>query len=339
MIINLMLGSKRGGLEQAAIDYAEALAMTGMDGLSIVAPHGWAHQQMQALGLPHTTLKQHSSRDVLAGWRLRKIIRAAGGLATICHGNRALALALPQRAAPVIAVAHNYQTKRFARANACFAITQHGMEALAHALPAHRLHFMPNMVRVPQLAPRAPLRQPPVIGSMGRFVPKKGYGMFIDALAMLRAQGVEFRAVIGGGGDEEDALRAQLVHHGLEHQVTLCGWVDDKAAFFGAMDLFVLPSHHEPFGIVLIEAMAAGVPVISTAAEGPREILADAAHGMLVPVGDAAALAGAMHAALQQPEATHAMGEAGRRHATHCYSMQAMAARLQQALSTIITGI
>ena len=338
-IINLMLGVQRGGLEQAAIDYAEALKLAGQDCLSIVAPGSWAQQTMQPANLPHHTLKQRSGHDLPAAWRLRRMVRAAGGKAIICHGNGALSLALPLRAAPVIAVAHNYQTKRFRRADACFAITQHGLDALAHAgIPRQRLHFMPNMVRLAQAPTRHAMRQPPVIGSMGRFVPKKGYALLIDALAMLRANGVTFSAVIGGGGDDENALRAQIAHHHLQDTVTLPGWVENKAQFFAAMDVFVLPSHHEPFGIVLIEAMAAGVPVISTATEGPREILPSPALGMLTPVGDAAALAAALQQALADAPATAAMGEAGRAHVAALYSPQSMAGRLNAALATIITG-
>lgn len=339
-ILNIMLGRKRGGLEQAAIDYAEALALTGRPTLTVLHSEGWARQEFSDRNLPYVTLDTLGMWDVFSMWKLRRIAIDARAQAAICHGNRALSMALwALRSIPIIAVSHNYQTKRFARADACFTITRHAFETLAAEGIGHqRLFPMPNMVRMGPAPQRTGMRHPPVIGSMGRFVGKKGFDVLIEALAELDRRGVAFRAILGGGGDQEDLLRRRITRYGLDEKIALPGWVQDKDAFFASLDLFVLPSHHEPFGIVLTEAMAAAVPVVSTASEGPREILSANETGLLTPVGDATALADAMQKLLADPALALQLGQAGRATVTQHYTPEAMARRLDEALATILTG-
>lgn len=339
-VLNLMLGRKAGGLEQAALDYAEALRLAGIPALTVTMPDAWALAGLRATGVATTTLRQMGGWDPLAALRLKKIARTADATVVICHGNRALTLALAALSAsiPVIAVAHNYQTRRFRHADACFCITEHLRQTLVEqGIASQRLFFIPNMVRLPERTSH--LAQTPhtvpVIGSMGRFVAKKGFELYLEALSHLAARGVAFKAVLGGDGEERGALQSLIAQHGLSDHVQLTGWVTDKAAFFNALDLFVLPSHHEPFGIVLIEAMAHGVPVISTASVGPREIIRDGEDGMLSPLGDARALADDMAQLLAAPIRRQAMAQAAFSKVRGCYSMEAMAARLQSALGRL----
>lgn len=340
-VLNLMLGKKRGGLEQAALDYAEALQMAGEPTISILAQGSWAAEAFTLAQQPFSTISQRGGWDLLAAARLRKHIRAHGASVLLCHGNRALALALlaRTRGVKVVAIGHNYHTKRFHRADACLAITDHGAQALAaKGIAQARIHLMPNMVRPTDVPPRPMFRAPPRIGTMGRFVPKKAFDLFIRACTILKERGIAFEATLGGGGDEEPTLRHMVRDAGLEATLTMPGWVSDKQAWFDALDVFVLPSHHEPFGIVLIEAMDQRLPVIATASEGPREIIQPGENGLLTPLGDAAALADAMAALLADPERARALGEAAKHDVGARYSPQAMAARLREALAAIRTG-
>ena len=141
----------------------------------------------------------------------------------------------------------------------------------------------------------------PVIATAGRLVAVKDHSTLLKAFALVRAQRPA-RLVIFGEGPLDAALRAEADALGIGHQVLLPGYVTNPAACYAAADLFVLSSRSEGFGNVLIEAMEAGVPVVSTdAPHGPREILADGQYGMLVPVGDAVALADAMAKSLDHP--------------------------------------
>lgn len=141
----------------------------------------------------------------------------------------------------------------------------------------------------------------PVIATAGRLVPVKDHWTLLRAFAALRA-GRRARLVIFGEGPLAAELQAYAHEIGIGSDVLFAGYVNDPAACYAAADLFVLSSTSEGFGNVLVEAMAAGVPVISTdAPHGPREILGDGRFGALVPVGDAAAMANAMAEMLDRP--------------------------------------
>lgn len=144
----------------------------------------------------------------------------------------------------------------------------------------------------------------PVIATAGRLVPVKDHRTLLRAFVMLRA-GRRARLVIFGEGPLAAELRAYAQESGIGADVLLAGYVNDPTACYAAADLFVLSSTSEGFGNVLVEAMAAGVPVVSTdAPHGPREILDDGRFGALVPVGDAEALAKAMAEMLDHPTST-----------------------------------
>ena len=118
-----------------------------------------------------------------------------------------------------------------------------------------------------------------------------------------------FRLEIGGDGPERDSLEALAARLGIGDRVTFCGWVDDVAAFLADADLFVLPSRIEPFGIVVLEAMACGVPIVATRVSGPLETL-DEDTALLVPSDDPAAMAEAVMAVFHAPEAAEARAQA-----------------------------
>ena len=342
--LNLMLGKKRGGLEQASLDYAEALAAANIAALTIISPAAWVEAPMVAAGVPHQSLPNMARWDLLAVWRLRRIAKRTNATAIICHGNRALTLALMafksrftihDSRPTIIAVAHNYQIRRFAKADGCLAITQHLADHLA-AHGAKNIQLMPNMVRIPHVVPHGHFREPPVIGSMGRFVQKKRFDLYVQALAMLKERGVKFRAILGGDGEKADSIRALIKNCELENHVTLSGWVRDKAEFFADIDIFALPSQHEPFGLVLIEAMAYGVPVVTTDAEGPSEIVHDGVDALLTPRGDAQAMADALEKLIKHEQKARIMAAAAQVMVTRDYSLAAMAERLKTALAHLI---
>ncbi len=141
----------------------------------------------------------------------------------------------------------------------------------------------------------------PVIATAGRLVPVKDHKTLLRGFAELLKQRPA-RLVIFGDGPLLGELRDETQAIGIASSVLFAGYVNDPAACYAAADLFVLSSTSEGFGNVLIEAMATGVPVVSTdAPHGPREILLGGKYGTLVLVGDAEALAVAMAQMLDHP--------------------------------------
>jgi glycosyltransferase involved in cell wall biosynthesis len=149
----------------------------------------------------------------------------------------------------------------------------------------------------------------PVVVTAGRLVPVKDHFTLLKAFALLRASR-RARLVIFGEGPLEAELRRCAAELGIGGDVLFAGYVNDPTACYALADLFVLSSTSEGFGNVLIEAMAAGVPVVSTdAPHGPREILAGGRFGPLVPAGDGQALAAAMAATLDRPPSAKLLQE------------------------------
>ncbi len=339
-VFNLMFGRLRGGLEQAAVDYAEALTHGGVAHTTLLSPDAAIASTLKAREEPIIHLGNYGWWDWLAIIRLRRLVRRRRARALICHGNRALSLArrAAHHLAPVIAVAHNYRTTQFLAADACLAITAHAKHHLiADGVPAGRIHFMPNMVRLPEQLHVVTPATPPVIGTFGRLIARKGFQDWLEALALLRNRGVAFTARLGGDGEDYAELAQQVETLGLTSHVTLTGWVD-AGRFLRELDLFVLPSRHEPFGIALIEAMAHGVPSIATAVEGPREIITHEQEGLLVPAQDPAAMADAMQRLLADPALSRHLADAAYRRVAQEYTLNAMADRLKTALYGIISA-
>ncbi len=137
------------------------------------------------------------------------------------------------------------------------------------------------------------------VGSVGHLAPIKGFDDFIRAAEIVCRvrDDVEF-VIVGEDKSERGENRREVVQLidrlKLRDRVRLLGWVDDVASVLPTFDLFVSSARAEPFGLSIIEAMAADVPVIATASEGAREIIQSGETGIIVPVGDAAAIANAV---------------------------------------------
>jgi glycosyltransferase involved in cell wall biosynthesis len=179
--------------------------------------------------------------------------------------------------------------------------------------------FDPSRLPGPSIM-RAKLGLPPdgpLIGMVGRLQRWKGMHVFIDAMAQVHCSRPDARAVIVGGAHETepryaDELRAQVRARGLEGVVTFAGFRTDVAEWMQAMDVFVHASEREPFGIVVIEAMALGKPVIAGSEGGPAEIIEDGVNGVLVPYGDDGSLAHAILRYLDDHAFASRLGAAAR---------------------------
>ncbi len=150
----------------------------------------------------------------------------------------------------------------------------------------------------------------PVVGTIGRLHRQKGHRHLLEASAMLRKEGREFRVNVVGEGDLRPQLEAQLHEEGLEGIVRLQGSRSDVPACLAGFDVFVLPSLWEGLPLALLEAMASGLPVVASSVDGVPEIVTDGVNGLLVPPGDPAALAGALKRLLDDPAERRKLGAA-----------------------------
>jgi glycosyltransferase involved in cell wall biosynthesis len=163
------------------------------------------------------------------------------------------------------------------------------------SIPGSRIRVIYNPVITPELIrkgqefpdhPWFQPGQPPVILGMGRLVPVKDFDFLIEVFSLVRKV-VPARLIIFGEGPERTNLQNLIRGLGMDGEVHLPGFIENPYPFLSHSALFVLSSRHEGLPGVLIEAMAFGIPLISTdCPSGPREILEGGKHGRLVPVGD-----------------------------------------------------
>ena len=145
------------------------------------------------------------------------------------------------------------------------------------------------------------------VGMIGHLAPIKGQEDFIRAAAIVCAQRSDVKFIIAGedksrSGEHRRDIESLIRELRLEQRIELTGWIDDVADLLSTLDVFVSPSRSEPFGLSIVEAMAAGVPVIATRSEGAREIVDADETGLLVPIGDVEALANAIKQLLADPD-------------------------------------
>lgn len=176
-----------------------------------------------------------------------------------------------------------------------------------------------NPVEMPAVRSATQPQSVPRITFPGRLVPEKGHQSLIAALSLLKTP---VNVTFAGGGP----LTQELANAAPDVRITGPLPHDEMLTEIAQADLVVIPSTHEGFGLTALEAMALGRPVIATRAGGLPEVLGDT--GLLVPVGDSAALAQAIQGLLDDPERCISMGRAGRERAQGQFSPPAIAAQL-----------
>jgi glycosyltransferase involved in cell wall biosynthesis len=179
------------------------------------------------------------------------------------------------------------------------------------------------------------------VGMVGRITPWKGQDVFVEAVAPLLREDPALRAVIVGdcveGTDAEyRAARAfkrgvidRVAALGLSDRIVLAGFRPDARRLVGSLDVFVLPSREEPFGLVLLEAMAAGVPVVATNTGGPPEILRHEREGLLVEPGDPGAMTGAVARLLSDGDLARRLAGAARQRLRDAFTLDTTVRRLE----------
>ncbi len=161
-----------------------------------------------------------------------------------------------------------------------------------------------------------------LIGNVGSLTPRKGHRHLIEAMpAIVKEHGSAHLFVIGEGPEKQhlEQLRVSL---GLESVITMLGFQDDVAPLLRQLDLYVHPSIHEPFGIAILEAMAASKCVVATAVGGVPEIVSEGVTGYLVPPGESAALSDTISYALRHRDKAIDMGRAGRERVADLFDIQ-----------------
>lgn len=307
-----MLARKFGGAERLFVDFCIALAESGEDVQAIcLAGSDSASLLKDHDSIKLATIKVLGSWDMFASGKIAALLKEHGSQVVQAHLARGALLAgraCAQLGLPLVVTTHNYIDPKYYR-HVSMLVPPTRAQAdyyLGKGIPEERIslirHFSPleKAVNVRRGTDKH-LR----FVAVGRLVHKKGFHVLLESFARLaEKQGERISLDIGGAGPEEASLKQMIARLGLQDRVRLVGWIDDVAAFLQTGDVFVLPSLDEPFGIVVIEAMASGVAIVSTTSQGPSETL-DQDTAWLSEVNDVESLAQAMQQASGSAEQRH----------------------------------
>jgi glycosyltransferase involved in cell wall biosynthesis len=199
-------------------------------------------------------------------------------------------------------------------------------------VPASRIRVIRNGVTLPPPSPAGVAALERRVGNtagvlristVASLTPKKGHAVLLHALVELRNRGVRCVALFAGEGPERARLESLATQLNLGDAVHLLGGVNNIADVLAATDIFVLPSLIEGLPLALLEAMHAGMPIVATAVGGVPEAIASGSNGLLVPSGDAAALAAAIAELEGSQERRETMGRRARESAADRFSESA----------------
>jgi glycosyltransferase involved in cell wall biosynthesis len=168
-----------------------------------------------------------------------------------------------------------------------------------------------------------------VVGAIGRLVPQKAMHVLLDAAPRLLAADPDTRFLVVGDGPLRGELEAQAARLRVAHAIRFAGYQEDVVSAYAAMDVFVLPSRDEGFGLVFLEAMAMGVPVVGTRVIGSEDAVDDGVTGLLVPYADAPALAEAVGRILHRSELAGRLRDAASQRVRNVYSRERCAAQVE----------
>lgn len=215
-----------------------------------------------------------------------------------------------------------------------------------YKVPETRCHTIHNGVHVarfdqPQLRDgvRSQLGLAPddcMLLATGNLTEVKGHRYLVAAVQKLVSRGSNVKCFIAGRGELEEALQAQIKKCGLEHHVFLLGYRSDIPALLSAADIFCMPSLNEAFGYSLVEAMAAGLPVVASCVGGIPEVVGDGREGFLMPAADIEGLAAAIDRLRQQAELRKKMGEAGFLKANQRFDLAIMLRQTQKLFNLLL---
>ena len=324
----------RGGQNQVLVTIMGLRAL-GHRTLLVAHPNGELRQRAKE-GLDLIALAPKTEMDLSAAWRLSRLIKQVGADVIHAHDPHGVAMAalalsmstLPAKP-PLIAsrrvdfrMKGNTLSRWKYRQVDCFICASDAIRKLllsdgVEPSRAVTVHEGIDLERV-ESAPPAKLHEEfwlphhaPIVGNVAALVPHKGQRHLIEAATLVLRQVPDARFVIAGEGELRDSLERMIKENRLEKHVVLAGFRPDVVSLHKAFDIFAMSSVTEGLGTSLLDAMAAGKPIVATTAGGIPEVVVDGETGFLVPPRDHRAMADALVKLLKDAELRKRMGDAG----------------------------
>lgn len=337
-----IIGSRQlGGAEQFFLRLVSALDRQGLTVLAVSRPGGLVNEALNGT-VPHQTIPMRNGWDFFSALKIRRLIHSARPSIVQTYMGRATRLTRLPRGSAAIHVARlggYYKVKGYYQhAQAWVGNTRDICDYLVReGLPADRVYHIGNFA---PLAPspadtvvqalRQSLQIPAeavVLFALGRFIEKKGFADLLEAFARVPRviHGRPVILLVAGDGPLQKPLQRQARQLALTARLRWVGWQNDPGPFYDLADMLVCPSRQEPLGNVILEGWAHRLPVIATRTAGPLDLVTEEENGLLVEIGNPAALAARITALVKAgPEDWRYLAENGRRSVAQHHSEEAV---------------
>lgn len=339
-------GELAGGGEHSLLDLVSALLPSRFRPLVVCPNPGPLQARLEALGVSVEVLQFPAWRSLHINTigrtlgRLAELVRAYRIALLHCNATWRIALCggLVGRWCRVPVIWHvrvgepdGWKDRLLGRLATRIVVNSDAVARRFAGVAEHKVQRIHNGIDLRRFVPCSPsstlkasLRLPPqaaVVGSVGRFVPYKGYHHLLDAAAIVRQKRPDVHWVLVGDGELREKLEGQCQRLGLATAVRFIGWQERVSEYLALFDVFVLPSLGEHFGRVLLEAMAMERAVVATNAGGVPEIVLHNRTGILVPPAAPATIAAAVEGLLDDRALAAQLGRAARQRVAMEFSL------------------
>jgi glycosyltransferase involved in cell wall biosynthesis len=317
-LLQAIAGARHGGAETFFVRLAAALERAGETQRVLIRRDRARARQLRSAGVSVAEHRFGGPFDLATRLAFRREIACWRPAIVLTWMNRATRLCPRGDFVHVARLGGYYDLKFYRGCDRLIGNTRAIVDyAVAAGWPRERIEYLPNFVPDPLggIPGRIGTAGAPPCGlALGRLHPNKGFALLLEALARTR----EVRLAIAGEGPLRGSLERLAASLGITGRVCFLGWREDVPSLMAEADFLVCPSLHEPLGNVVIEAWAAGVPVVATAGDGPKGLIRDGETGLLVPLpgepgGGPSALAAAIEQVCGNFELRRRLAAAGRR--------------------------
>lgn len=338
-IVHVALQLETGGMERLLVEFARhadrervSLRFVALAGGGAIA------REIEALGWPVTVLDAPAGIRPSLLFRLAALFREWDTDVVHTHNTKPLLYAGPAArlaSARAIHSRHGQRAGATARQDALFALAGRCADRIVgvsedasrrsaqDGVRADSIRTIHNGIDVSRFAFHGPRAGGPAL-FVGRLSPEKDVPTLLRAMVRVVETFPEFRLEIAGSGACEDSLRDLADGLNLEKHVAFLGEVRDVPSLLARSSMLVLPSTTEGLSLCVLEAMASGLPIVATRVGGTPEAVRDGVDGVLVPAGDASALANAMIRMYGDELLAQRMGRSGRARVEECFDVRQM---------------
>ncbi len=331
-ILHIMASRGLGGAETYATDIMLSLKQFRIDECCVLAPDGARTKELIEAGVrTETDALAFRFRPVQKG-RVKKLIEQEKPDLIHCWMRRAASFVPAGLDIPVIGwFGGYYDPRNFKRCTQFVGVTQGIVDHMVQkGVTKEKAHYIPTFPDVQDentTAGRSSLDTPanaPVILALSRLHQKKG----LDTLLQAAKDLPDAYIWLAGEGPLRGHLEKLTKKLGLKERVRFLGWRTDRGALLRAADICVLPSRYEPFGTVILEAWAAGTPLVAARSAGPVATVTDGQNGLLVPIDDVDALQAALALAIKDETLRRNMISSGFQTYSRTYTRKAVTQRM-----------